>query len=196
MFTYLNDLPCLDNDMKNMMRACTYGTVILLFVSIFAPQIPSIVSTSATTTTTNLSETSISNLTIRMERGMCMGKCPVYSLDIFGNGTVVYNGERFVNVTGKQVSGISDAKIKELVKEFYDIDFFSLNDTYDKVVKTDQPTVSTSIDINGTSKSIFDNLGAIAPEGLRLLENKIDEITNSSKWVEPYVHPPGVPIRG
>ena len=47
MFTYLNDLPCLDNDMKNMMRACTYGTVILLFVSIFAPQIPSIVSTSA-----------------------------------------------------------------------------------------------------------------------------------------------------
>jgi hypothetical protein len=189
--------------MKNVTRACTYGTVIILFVSIsiFAPQIPFRMWASTTTTTTGTTATipyeiALTNLTIKMERGMCMGACPVYSLDIFGNGTVVYNGERFVNVTGKQVSSISNDKVKELVKEFYDIDYFSLNDTYDKVIKTDQPTVSTSININGTSKNVFDNLGAIAPESLRLLEYKIDEITNSSKWVEPYVHPPGVPIRG
>jgi hypothetical protein len=190
--TYLNDLPSID--MKNVMQTCTYGTVIILFVSIFS-QIHSIVSESAITTT-NPTETHISNITIRMERGMCMGTCPVYSLDIFGNGTVVYEGERFVNVTGKQVSRIPDDEVKELVKEFYRMNYFSLNNTYNKIVKTDQPTVLTSINVNGTSKSIFDNLGAIAPEGLRMLENKIDEITNSSKWVEPYVHPPGVPIRG
>jgi Domain of unknown function (DUF6438) len=180
--------------MKNAMQACTHGTVIILFVSIFISQMHSVVSESITTT--NPTETNISNITIRMERGMCMGTCPIYSLDIFGNGTVVYEGERFVNETGKQVSRIPDDEVKELVKEFYRMDYFSLNNTYDKIVKTDQPTVLTSINVNGTSKSIFDNLGAIAPEGLRLLENKIDEITNSSKWVEPYVHPPGVPIRG
>ncbi|HKI07678.1 MAG TPA: DUF6438 domain-containing protein [Nitrososphaeraceae archaeon] len=190
-FTYLEDLPCIDRNMKNVMQACTYGTVIILFVSTIAPQIPSIVSEAAAISATNQS-----NITITMERGMCMGTCPVYSLDIFGNGIVVYNGERFVNVTGKQVSGILDDKVRELVKEFYAIGYFSLNDTYDKIVKTDQPTVLTSINVNGTSKSIFDNLGAIAPKDLRLLENEIDEVTNSSKWVEPYVHPPGVPIRG
>jgi capsid portal protein len=85
--------------------------------------------------------------------------------------------------------------LKELVEEFYNINYFSLNDTFDKIVKTDQPTVITSININGTFKSIFDNLGAIAPEDLRVLENRIDEITNSSKWIEPYVHPQGKPIR-
>lgn len=137
----------------------------------------------------------INDVTITLERNMCMGTCPVYSLEIFGNGTVVYDGNRFVNVTGQQISNISQDRVRDLVEEFYKINYFSLNDKYDQVVITDQRTVTTSIDTNGTYKSVFDNHGAIAPEGLRALEDKIDEITNSSKWIDPYVHPPGKPIR-
>jgi hypothetical protein len=132
---------------------------------------------------------------ITLERRMCMGTCPVYSIEIFGNGTVVYDGSRFVNVTGQHVSTIPQDKVRDLIEEFYKINYFSLNDTYNEVVVTDQPTVTTSIDTNGTYKSVFDNHGAVAPEGLRALEDKIDEITNSSKWIDPYVHPPGKPIR-
>ena len=65
---------------------------------------------------------------------------------------------------------------------------------YPRVI-SDQRTVSTSINMSGIYKSVFDNHGAIAPEGLRLLESKIDETTNSSKWVQPYVQPSGQPIR-
>ena len=187
--------------MKKAIPSCVYGITVILFVSVFIVHMTLIgwaltTITTAAVAATTPSTPNLTDLTISMKRGMCMGTCPVYSLDIFGNGTVVYNGERFVNVTGKQVSSISEDKVKELVEEFYKMNYFSLNDTYDKIIKTDQPTVSTSININGTSKNVFDNLGAIAPEDLRLLENKIDEITNSNKWVEPYVHPPGVPIRG
>ena len=124
-----------------------------------------------------------------------MGTGPVYSIEIFGNGTVVYEGSRFVNVTGQHISTIPQDKVRDLIEEFYKINYFSLNDTYNEVVVTDQPTVTTSIDTNGTYKSVFDNHGAVAPEGLRALEDKIDEITNSSKWIDPYVHPPGKPIR-
>ena len=137
----------------------------------------------------------INDVTITLERNMCMGTCPVYSLEIFGNGTVVYDGNRFVNVTGQQISNISQDRVRDLVEEFYKINYFSLNDKYDQVVITDQRTVTTSIDTNGSYKSVFDNHGAIAPEGLRALEDKIDEITNSNKWIEPYVHPQGEPIR-
>jgi hypothetical protein len=137
----------------------------------------------------------INNITIRLQRNMCLGTCPVYSLEIFGNGTVVYNGERFVNVTGQQISNIPQEKVRKLVEEFYKINYFSFKDAYNEIVITDQPTVSTSINMSGIYKSVFDNHGAIAPEGLRLLENKIDEITNSSKWLQPYIHPPGQPIR-
>jgi hypothetical protein len=40
-------------------------------------------------------------------------------------------------------------------------------------------------------KEVVDNLGAIAPEGLRSLYDKIDKITNSSRWVYPYELPAG-----
>jgi Domain of unknown function (DUF6438) len=135
------------------------------------------------------------NVAITLERNACFGICPIYSLKVFGNGTAVYNGERFVNITGQKISTISQQKVRELVEEFYKINYFGLNDTYNKLVKTDQPTVITSINITGVYKSVFDNYGSIAPQGLRLLENKIDEITNSSKWIEPYIHPAGEPIR-
>jgi Domain of unknown function (DUF6438) len=135
------------------------------------------------------------NVTITLERNACFGICPIYSLKVFGNGTVVYNGERFVNMTGQKISTISQQKVRGLVEEFYKINYFRLNDTYNKIVKTDQPTVITSINVTGVYKSVFDNYGSIAPQGLRLLENKIDEITNSSKWIEPYIHPAGEPIR-
>ncbi|HEX5978242.1 MAG TPA: DUF6438 domain-containing protein [Nitrososphaeraceae archaeon] len=182
--------------MRNVLSANVCGASIILIFAFATIQDDTghvAIATPAPTSPSTISD--LSNITIGMERNMCMGTCPVYSLEIFGNGTLVYNGERFVNVTGRQISSIPEDEVKELVEEFYKINYFSLNDTFDKIVKTDQPTVITSININGTFKSIFDNLGAIAPEGLRLLENRIDEITNSSKWVEPYVHPQGEPIR-
>jgi hypothetical protein len=127
----------------------------------------------------------IKNVSIFMERGMCNGICPHYSLLIFGNGTINYEGKEFVNVKGHQIYNVSQEKIIELVKEFYKINYFSFNNTYDNIVITDQPTVNTSISINGIYKSVFDNHGANAPNNLRLLENKIDEIANSTHFLGP-----------
>jgi hypothetical protein len=153
------------------MYVYVHGTSIVLTIALAFINNTSQTVISTAVSTTPLTNNDFSNITIGIERNMCLGTCPVYSLEIFGNATVVYIGERFVNVTGKQISNISKEKVKELVEEFYNIDYFSLNDTYDKIVKTDQPTVTTSININGTFRSIFDNLGALAPEGLRILEN-------------------------
>jgi hypothetical protein len=182
--------------MRNVLSVNGYGTPIILIIAFASmPNDTEEVVFATAASTSPSTNSDLSNTTIRMERNMCMGTCPVYSLEIFGNGTLVYNGEQFVNVTGKHISSIPEDKVKQLIEEFYSINYYSLNDTFDKIVKTDQPTVITSINTNGTFKSVFDNLGAIAPESLRVLENRIDEITNSSKWIEPYVHPQGAPIR-
>ena len=108
-----------------------------------------------------------------MYRSVCFGACPVYSLTIYGNGTVVYEGEMYVNVTGKQTSEISQEKIQEIVDEFYRIDYLSLDDVYDEPI-SDIPHTITSIRINGKYKSIYNRAGA--PKELKELENKIDEI--------------------
>jgi hypothetical protein len=127
---------------------------------------------------------------ISMERTACYGTCPVYTLTIKGDGTVIYEGKDFVKVTGKQDSKISDDKVKKLIQEFYDIDYFSLEDSYtyrvnddgSKTVVQDLPTTKTSITIEGKTKSVDNYYGA--PEKLKKLEDKIDEMCNSKVWVK------------
>jgi len=96
--------------------------------------------------------TNFKNVVITMERSVCFGTCPVYKLTIFGNGNVVYNGEKFVKVVGEQTTKIPEDKIRELISEFYKTGFFSLKEKYIEkcdirgcVRVTDLPTTIVSI---------------------------------------------------
>ncbi len=126
---------------------------------------------------------------LTLERTACEGNCPIYKLTIYGDGKIVYEGKRLVNVTGTQTTKISPDKVKDLVNEFYRIDYFSLKEKY--TIRcyrgicqdvTDLPTTITSITIDGKSKKVENYYGA--PKQLDELENKIDEITNSNQWVK------------
>jgi hypothetical protein len=123
---------------------------------------------------------------ITLERTACFGTCPVYKLTIYGDGRVVYVGGDFVGVKGTQTAEITRADVKAVVDEFYRIDYFSLQSEYTAPI-TDLPTTITSISIGGTRKQVTDYHGA--PQKLRDLEKRIDEIAGSSKWVER--HPGG-----
>lgn len=136
----------------------------------------------------NQSSADSNTVNITMSRGPCRGLCPVYYLEINGNGNVLYRGYEHVNVIGERKSSILPEKVNEIVKQFYNASYFDLKDRYDQVEITDQPTVETSINTNGTFKSVYDYLGTpITPElqKLRHLENMIDDVTNSSQWVGP-----------
>jgi len=110
---------------------------------------------------------------------------PVYSLTIFGNGTVVYQGIKNVNTTGTHTYQIPKDRARELVNEFISIYYFALKDKYGNSSSTSSvDTVTTSININGRTKTILDDKSSYAPEPLRALEDKIDNVTNSRQWTE------------
>jgi len=124
-------------------------------------------------------------LLIRLERTACFGKCPVYSLMIKGDGTVIYSGVDFVQTRGIQETTVSMDAINQLVMEFEKADYFSLNDNYTNFGVSDMPSVNTSISIEGKTKAIKHYLGdRSAPKQLTELENKIDEIVNSAQWIK------------
>jgi hypothetical protein len=111
------------------------------------------------------------------------GTSPVYSLTIFGNGSVVYQGSKNVNTTGIHTYQIPKERARELVNEFINIYYFALKDKYgDSSNATSFDTVITSININGRTKTILDDKSSYAPEPLRALEDKIDNVTNSRQW--------------
>jgi hypothetical protein len=124
-----------------------------------------------------------------MERTECFGPCPNYSVIITGDGTVTYEGKKFVKVKGKRVLKISQEKLGLLVKSFYQIDYFSLKDRYDYLElgngirqhATDLPTTTTLIQINGRTKTISNYYGG--PPSLAALEHNIEAIVGITEFI-------------
>jgi len=98
------------------------------------------------------------------------------------DGSVTYEGWKFVKVEGTHGKKIPAAKVQELVRAFTDIDFFNLKDVYDSEINadgsmmtpTDMPMIITSLTLNGRTKRVEDSFGA--PQKLRVLERKIDQV--------------------
>ncbi|MFC2024287.1 DUF6438 domain-containing protein [Chloroflexota bacterium] len=127
----------------------------------------------------------IKDVVITLERTVCFGACPEYTLTILGDGTVTYEGRRFVKIEGTITTTISEEKISQLLSEFERVDYFALNDSYEDFGATDMPSAITSLTINDVTKTVRHYHGDFtAPEQLTELENRIDEIVNSDQWTK------------
>jgi hypothetical protein len=125
---------------------------------------------------------------VSMKRhGTANGLFPVYSLTIHGNGSVIYNGFKNVETSGVQTYQIPKDKAREIVNGFINIYYFALKDKYyDPSSASTLPLVTTSIIIGGKTKTVIDDHSSYAPVTLRALEDKIDQLSNSEKWVKPH----------
>jgi hypothetical protein len=119
-------------------------------------------------------------LHIKLERTGCEGFCPAYSVELFGNGTVLFNGLDYTAVKGKQTSQVSQVQIKELVDKFNKVDFFGLQEAYD-IYRFDVPITTTSISLEGKTKIVKHSNSPNVPEELLDLERKIEETAGTEK---------------
>lgn len=125
----------------------------------------------------------LTDVEITLERTACFGTCPIYTVSIFGNGTVTYQGERFVKTLGVQTYDIPVSDVEELVALIYLKNYFSLNERYE-VGATDLPTVITSVRVGSETKSV-ENYGDAGPAQLHEIEKKVDDVSDSeSLWKE------------
>lgn len=117
------------------------------------------------------------------------GVGPDYSLKISGRGTVIYEGFENVQVKGERKERIEREEIVKLLSEFKKADFFSLNDVYP--VENSEGRSSCIIGISVTDKNGGNKIKNIThfhgdknvPRKLLNLEEKIDKIVDSKKWV-------------
>lgn len=139
-------------------------------------------------------------LSLRMERSGCWKFCPVYKLSIQPDGKVLFEGIQDTETKGKAESVLSRDKMIQLIDEIEKADFFALKNSYTNVSDNcpgygiDAPTVILFINLNGKEKMITHNLGCkeeykidepmkIFPQQLFNLENKIDEIIETKRWI-------------
>ena len=129
-----------------------------------------------------------------------------YKLTISSDGKVVF--KRFANpfvdpshpkarASEPIQSQISVEKVAELLAEVERIKYFSLKDRYAKAedgcpgVGTDQGGAYISITVNGKTKTIahyhgcaYEPLGTAYPRELTALENEIDQVVGTSRWLK------------
>jgi hypothetical protein len=118
-----------------------------------------------------------------LERSGCYGSCPVYRLELRGDGAVLYEGYEFVAEKGVRRGTVDDAEFAALIEEFREADFFSLLDAYEAPI-TDLATYRLTLEVGGQRQTVTDYWGEIVgmPSIVRRLERRVDEVGHAEQW--------------
>lgn len=134
------------------------------------------------------------DLLITLERTACYGICAVYKITVKADGSVTFEGINNTQTKGKVEDKIGENKVKELIKEFENADYSNLKDKYDyetcPIAATDSPTVITSLQMDGKTKTVSHYLGCLEkdqrtpfPPKLTEMENNLDRIIETKRWI-------------
>lgn len=122
---------------------------------------------------------------LTLERSVCFGFCPDYTVTIRGDGAVSYQGRRFVRVEGAQTAQADPAETARLFARADEAGLFALQNEYRAHI-TDIPEFRVTYTRGGRSKTIVDYGGPMAgmPESVRELEDEIDRVAGADRWVK------------
>lgn len=144
-------------------------------------------------------------LTVKMERFSWTHNLE-YRLEIQSDGKVIFEGTKSTKTKDKAESKLEKEKMEQLLTEIETSDFFSLDSAYGYRFKncplamSDNDSVKIYIKLNEKEKTIDHDLGCldmspterttdinqkdrIFPQKLYKLENKIDEIVETKRWI-------------
>lgn len=116
---------------------------------------------------------------IKIKRTGCFGTCPIYEMTLFPDGSALYTGKRFVEVTGKQSHEFDQARIARLFKQADIIDFTSLQPLYDDPSISDMESIY--IEHNGTTIKVRYKVDV--PKSLLELIGLVHQCSIDAGWV-------------
>ena len=120
---------------------------------------------------------------ITLQRNACYGRCPVYSVEVHGDGSVFYEGKSYVAVRGRHRGRVPRNKVVELVRLFEQTDYYSLPEHFSPCL-LDTPIQITSIEIDGRCKQVTSCIAGVTdtPVAVSDLELAIDRLSGSERW--------------
>ena len=122
---------------------------------------------------------------ISLERTECFGTCPVFSLAVFPDGRLIYNGKRFVMRRGVELASLPATTVDQLRRAIEESHFATLDrECCDCRTKTDAPWTFVVIADESGHKSIRHYHGCSSvPGSLTALEDAVIGLTGATQWV-------------
>ncbi len=124
------------------------------------------------------------NLVAKIQRTPCYGKCPVFTIELYKDGLVKYNGMAYVERKGNFTAKVNTEFIKNIQDKALSIKYLSFENKYPiaPVTIADLPTTTTYMRIGDEGKLITDNFDA--PKNLIEFENWLAHAFDKLEWVE------------
>jgi uncharacterized protein DUF6438/ankyrin repeat protein len=118
---------------------------------------------------------------VQLQRTICFGSCPAYTVKIRADGEVDWKGDVSVSLRGEARDKIGPDQARSLIEKFRAAGFWGLCDGYTLGI-TDMPTFLTTVGIGGQEKRVSDYADG-APAWLRELDRKVDELADTHRWI-------------
>jgi len=147
-----------------MKRLLMTATMILMFAGVAVSQMP-------------LSQGKDQITEVTLERTACFGYCPTYKVTLRRDGSISYNGIKFVEPEGAyEGTAYGFDRLAELILSR---GYFNLKDRY-TIKATDLPSAITSV-VRGGKRKTITNYGDTGPVELWGIEMAIDGILKGAK---------------
>lgn len=117
---------------------------------------------------------------VGLERTLCFGTCPAYTVVMKADGTFRYKGAQHARREGDHTGKVSEYQFNRLAQFIKDSGYTELQDNYSALV-TDLPTVYTTVVIGGKRK-VVRNYANAGPTKLWAIEQLIDKLLLEATW--------------
>ncbi len=118
---------------------------------------------------------------MELSKSACFGPCPNYSLKIYNDRTVEFNGRNFTAVEGIHTATLSKEDFNSLIRKFEKADLNELADNYTDPMIPDLQVVKLSYSNGDYTKTIAKHSGE--PENAEELVEELEKIALQQGWL-------------
>lgn len=119
--------------------------------------------------------------------GCLPNPCPEYTIDVFDDGRVQYDGDAHVATTGRAFAQLTVREVAALRALFEEVGFLKLSDELVCSAEcTDQQTTKLLYRSKGREREIVHDYGCVGDktlERLTKLEERFDALVGADRWV-------------
>tara|TARA_Y100000739_G_scaffold226974_1_gene235550 strand:+ start:946 stop:1413 length:468 start_codon:yes stop_codon:yes gene_type:complete len=120
------------------------------------------------------------NPILKIEKSKCYGECPVYYAVLKQKNWMEFYPKENTKIKTPSYSKIKNSEFKDILNIIESISIDSLKDVYDNKLLMDVPSTYITFYSGKNKKKI--KVRSNAPEKLRFLIKRFDEIITSCKW--------------
>lgn len=119
------------------------------------------------------------SLLFSLKRTPCLGTCPVFKLEVYADGFVMYNGKNYVELIGDYTGVLNSEQLADVEKFFSEADFYAFESEYNDG-RLDIP--ATIIEYYGSQGNKKVEARTEIPTKFRVLASELEKLIKEIDW--------------